>query len=335
MSARIYAAHEPAAFMPFHPLRGAHNPHLQTLLPRLLRRQPQFTPITQTLETPDGDFLELAWTESPLTAKHKPRVVLFHGLEGNFHSPYAHGLLQAIRDAGWLGLLMHFRGCGSEPNRLARAYHSGDTADARFVLQWLQLNFGEQNTAAIGISLGGNMLARYLAEYGTDSLLQAAVTVSAPFALEPCSRRLEQGFSRIYHQYLLGKMKSNLLRKMTLRRVDLPLSQAEIRQLRRLRDFDHLLTAPLHGFDSAEDYYQRCSALPVLAHITVPTLMLHAKDDPFMTEAVIPPRDSLPANIEYQLTEHGGHVGFVGGTWQQPQMWLEQRIPQWLRPHLE
>lgn len=321
--------------MPFHPLRGAHNPHLQTLLPRLLRRQPQFIPITQTLETPDGDFLELAWTESPLTAKHKPRVVLFHGLEGNFHSPYAHGLLQAIRDAGWLGLLMHFRGCGSEPNRLARAYHSGDTADARFVLQWLQLNFGEQNTAAIGISLGGNMLARYLAEYGTDSLLQAAVTVSAPFALEPCSRRLEQGFSRIYHQYLLGKMKSNLLRKMTLRRVDLPLSQAEIRQLRRLRDFDHLLTAPLHGFDSAEDYYQRCSALPVLTHITVPTLMLHAKDDPFMTEAVIPPQGTLPANIEYQLTEHGGHVGFVGGTWQQPQMWLEQRIPQWLRPHLE
>ncbi|MGP2467704.1 hydrolase [Yersinia sp. 2540 StPb PI] len=319
----------------FRPLAGASNPHLQTLLPRLVRRHVQLQPFWQRLELPDGDFVDLAWSENPELARDKPRVVLFHGLEGNFYSPYAHGLLSAWQAKGWLGVVMHFRGCSGEPNRKSRIYHSGETEDARFFLRWLRERYGQVLTAAVGVSLGGNMLAMYLAEQGQDSLLQAAVVVSAPLMLEPCANRMEQGFSRVYQHYLLGQLKLNATRKLLHYPGSLPLDLAQLKGLRRIRDFDDVITAKIHGFNDAVDYYRRCSALPLLPQITTPLLIIHAKDDPFMTAEVIPDLSELPANIDYQLTEHGGHVGFVGGSLKHPQMWLEQRIPAWLSPYLE
>lgn len=319
----------------FRPLAGASNPHLQTLLPRLVRRHVQLQPFWQRLELPDGDFVDLAWSENPELARDKPRVVLFHGLEGNFYSPYAHGLLSAWQAKGWLGVVMHFRGCSGEPNRKSRIYHSGETEDARFFLRWLRERYGQVPTAAVGVSLGGNMLAMYLAEQGQDSLLQAAVVVSAPLMLEPCANRMEQGFSRVYQHYLLGQLKLNATRKLLHYPGSLPLDLAQLKGLRRIRDFDDVITAKIHGFNDAVDYYRRCSALPLLPQITTPLLIIHAKDDPFMTAEVIPDLSELPANIDYQLTEHGGHVGFVGGSLKHPQMWLEQRIPAWLSPYLE
>lgn len=319
----------------FRPLTGASNPHLQTLLPRLVRRHVRLKPHWQRLELPDGDFVDLAWSEDPQLARHQPRVVLFHGLEGNFYSPYAHGLLNAWREQGWLGVVMHFRGCSGVPNRKHRIYHSGETEDARFFLRWLRDSYGEVPTAAVGISLGGNMLAYYLAQQGHDSLLRAAVVVSAPLMLEPCSLRLEQGFSRVYQRYLLGQLKQNATRKLLHYPGTLPLNLPQLNQLRRIREFDEAITARLHGFNGAVDYYRRCSALPLLPQIATPLLIIHAKDDPFMTDEVIPDLNNLPANIEYQLTERGGHVGFVGGTLKKPQMWLEYRIPAWLSPFLE
>lgn len=319
----------------FRPLTGASNPHLQTLLPRLVRRHVLLKPHWQRLELPDGDFVDLAWSEDPQQAPKKPRVVLFHGLEGSFYSPYAHGLLNAWSEKGWLGVVMHFRGCSGVPNRKHRIYHSGETEDARFFLRWLRSSFGEVPTAAVGISLGGNMLAYYLAQQGHDSLLQAAVVVSAPLMLEPCSIRMEQGFSRVYQHYLLGQLKQNATRKLLYYPDTLPLNLPQLNSLRRIREFDEVITSRLHGFNGAVDYYRRCSALPLLPQITTPLLIIHAKDDPFMTDEVIPDLSTLPANIEYQLTERGGHVGFVGGTLKKPQMWLEQRIPAWLSPFLE
>lgn len=319
----------------FRPLTGASNPHLQTLLPRLVRRRVLLQPHWQRLELPDGDFVDLAWSEDPQLARDKPRVVLFHGLEGNFYSPYGHGLLNAWREQGWLGVVMHFRGCSGVPNRKQRIYHSGETEDARFFLRWLRDSFGEVPTAAVGVSLGGNMLAYYLAQQGNDSLLQAAVVVSAPLMLEPCSLRMEQGFSRVYQHYLLGQLKQNATRKLLHYPGTLPLDLSQLSKLRRIREFDDAITSRVHGFSDAVDYYRRCSALPLLPQITTPLLIIHAKDDPFMTDAVIPDLSSLPPNIEYQLTQCGGHVGFVGGTLKKPQMWLEQRIPAWLSPFLE
>ena len=148
------AAEESAEFVP---MRGVANPHLQTMLPRLIRRKVQFTPHWQRLDLPDGDFLDLAWSEDPDRARHKPRLVVFHGLEGSLHSPYAHGLINAARARGWLGVVMHFRGCSGEPNRQKRIYHSGETEDGTWFLHWLRENYGTVPTAAVGYSLGGTL----------------------------------------------------------------------------------------------------------------------------------------------------------------------------------
>lgn len=174
-------------------MRGFSNCHLQTMLPRLFRRKVKFTPHWQRLELPDGDFVDLAWSEDPAQARHKPRLVVFHGLEGSLNSPYAHGLVEAAQKRGWLGVVMHFRGCSGEPNRMHRIYHSGETEDASWFLRWLQRESGHAPTAAVGYSLGGNMLACLLAKEGNDLPIDAAVIVSAPFMLEACSYHMEKG----------------------------------------------------------------------------------------------------------------------------------------------
>lgn len=319
----------------FQPISWAKNPHLQTLLPRIFRKTPKLKPLWQRLNLPDGDFIDLAWSESPSQAANKPRLVIFHGLEGNFRSPYAHGMLQAAKQNGWLGVVMHFRGCSGEPNRAKRIYHSGETEDARYFLNWLREEYGNTPTAAVGYSLGGNMLACYLAEDGEHAALDAAVVVSAPLMLEACSIRMEQGFSKFYQRYLLNGLKRNALRKLVRYPNSLPINLLRLKKLKRIREFDDAITAKIHGFTDATDYYRRCSALPMLPNIKKPVLIIHAKDDPFMAPEVVPDLSLLPENIEYQMTEHGGHVGFVGGTWRKPQLWLEERIPQWLHPYLD
>lgn len=316
-------------------MRGGRNPHFQTMLPRVIRRKLGFTPTWQRLELPDGDFVDLAWSEDPQQAKHKPRLVVFHGLEGSLHSPYAHGLIEAAKARGWLGVVMHFRGCSGEPNRLNRIYHSGETEDGTWFLHWLKREFGEARTAAVGYSLGGNMLACLLAKEGNSVPLDAAVIVSAPFVLEACSAHIEKGFSRIYQHYLLNLLKGNASRKLKAYPGTLPIDLLQLKRVRRLREFDDLITARIHGFTDAIDYYRQCSAMPLLNKIACPTLIIHAKDDPFMDHHVIPDSATLPACVEYQLTEHGGHVGFVSGTLLRPQMWLEKRIPDWLTTWLE
>ncbi|PKH23877.1 hydrolase [Enterobacterales bacterium CwR94] len=325
----------PAASEAFIPLRGFRNPHLQTLLPRILRRSNLLRPHWQRLDLPDGDFVDLAWSEDPAQAAHKPRMVLFHGLEGSVDSPYAHGLMHACQQRGWLAVIMHFRGCSGAPNRLQRIYHSGETEDAAFFLQWLRTTWGDVPTAAVGVSLGGNMLACLMGKQGHDCLLDAGVVISAPLMLEPCSARLEEGFSRFYQHYLLGLLKKNATRKLNAFPGTLPIDLLQLRQIKKLRQFDDAITARAHGFSDATDYYRRASAMPLLQGVRKPMLILHARDDPFMTDAVIPSPAQLSDCITYQLSAYGGHVGFVGGTLMQPEMWLERRVPDWLSHWLD
>ncbi len=159
--------------------------------------------------------------------------------------------------------------------------------------------------------------------------------VSAPFMLEACSYHMEKGFSRVYQRYLLNLLKANAARKLAAYPGTLPINLAQLKSVRRIREFDDLITARIHGYADAIDYYRQCSAMPMLNRIAKPTLIIHAKDDPFMDHQVIPKPESLPPQVEYQLTEHGGHVGFIGGTLLHPQMWLESRIPDWLTTYLE
>ncbi|GAA5645658.1 hydrolase [Vibrio proteolyticus] len=307
---------------------GLKNPHLQTLAPRFIRKKALFDPFWQTLDTPDGDFLDLAWSEAWQSdaAQTKPLFILFHGLEGCFYSPYANGLMHAFTQDGWLAVMMHFRGCSGKPNNLARAYHSGEVEDARLFLEHLQCLFPHQPKVAVGISLGGNMLANYLARYNDDPILSAATIVSAPLDLAACSERIEQGFSQVYKKYLLSSLKRNALRKHHLLKGELDVSYEHIKRVTRLYESDDLITAPLHGFKDARDYYQQCSGIHCLKQIRIPTQIIHAKDDPFMTEAVIP-KFVLPDNIDYRLFDHGGHVGFLSGSALKPHFWLEEALP--------
>lgn len=320
--------------LPFVPLKGGKNPHIQTLLPRFLRRKAVFEPVWERLVTPDGDFLDISWTEPPSRAGNKPVVILFHGLAGCFYSPYANGLLNAFRQRGWLGALMHFRGCSGALNRLPRSYHSGETSDARFFLEHLQARFPDSPKAAVGVSLGGNMLVRYLASHKHDPIVRAGCVISPPLDLSACSQRIGQGFSKIYQAYLLRSMNRTLHNKLARHPQIGHWKSGDTIDISTLYQFDQTVTAPLHGFGGAEDYYRQCSGLGVLQDIATPLKVIHAKDDPFMTEAVIP-SSPLPDNIEYHLTDYGGHVGFVSGTLKQPDFWLEREVPRWLALHIK
>ncbi|WP_026029227.1 hydrolase [Aliivibrio fischeri] len=315
----------------FTPATGLSNAHIQTLLPRFLRRSPLFNAYWQRLELPDSDFVDLAWSENPNKAGEKPLFILFHGLEGSFDSPYANGLLAAAKEQGWLGVMMHFRGCSDVPNRLVRAYHSGETEDARFFIEMLGARFPNQEKVATGISLGGNMLVNYLAKYQNDTLLNAATVISAPLDLGACSERIQQGFSRLYQGYLLGSLKNNSIKKLNASRKEIVgLNKEMIKAIPDLITFDNLITAPMHGYAHAQDYYQQCSGLQFLDRIDIPTRIIHSKDDPFMTNAVIPTHP-LPNCVHYQLTEHGGHVGFINGSITKPNFWLESTVNHWFQ----
>ncbi len=324
------SAPEPAAAFPDttltqHPYRPAwwcRGAHCQTLWPFLFRRAPRVPLKRERLELPDGDFLDLDWTDND----SGPIVVILHGLEGSSKSQYARGILAAVQARGWRGVLMHFRGCSGEPNRLARGYHSGETGDLAFVLERLR---GQAPLAVVGYSLGGNVLLKYLGETGNRAPLAAAVAVSVPYRLADSARQLDSGFSRVYQWNLVRRMRASLERKRRLAR--LPLAITDPARLRTFYEFDEHVTAPLHGFRGADHYYAESSSRQYLKTISIPTLLIHAKDDPFMTADTAPAHGELSTTTRLELYPHGGHVGFVAGRYPwHACYWLEDRIPKFL-----
>lgn len=305
------------------------GPNGQTLWASIVRRRPRPRLRRERVELPDGDFLDLDWA----VGGRGPVVLLLHGLEGSAESNYAAGLLQVLQRRGCTAVVMHFRGCSGEPNRLTRGYHSGETGDLAYIVALLRERYRERSIGVVGYSLGGNVLLKWLGETDSPPPVSAAVAVSVPFLLERVADRLEVGFSRLYQWVLLRRMRINLRRK--LRRVALPVGDLDIASLTSFRRFDNAVTAPLHGFDGAEDYYRRCSSRPFLARITTPTLILHAADDPFMTRDVVPLPDELGPGVTLELSNEGGHVGFVDGLWPWcARYWLEARIPDYLEVQL-
>ena len=312
----------------FKPAWWCPGPHCQTLWSRLTRYTPPVALRRERLELPDGDFIDLDWVESGTG----PIVIVLHGLEGSSDSPYARGILRAVERRGWRGLVMHFRGCSGEPNRLARSYHSGDTDDLAYLVDTLRRREPDTALATVGFSLGGNVLLKWLGKSGSHAPLSAAVAVSVPFVLSNAAERLQHGFSRVYQWQLLRSLRKTVAEKS--RRMELPLRSRNFSALKSFRDFDEHVTAPLHGFDSADHYYTVSSSRQYLKGIAVPTLMLQARDDPFMTEEAIPRRDELSGTVTLELSARGGHVGFVAGVWPwRPRYWLEERIPDYLEKY--
>ncbi|NIP74371.1 MAG: hydrolase [Gammaproteobacteria bacterium] len=306
----------------FVPARWLPGPHLQTAWPNVSRPPPRVRLLRERLELPDGDFLDLDRT----TRESGPIVLVLHGLEGSSSSPYAAGLLKAVHARGWRGVLMHARGCSGEPNRLPRRYHAGDTGDLAYVFDELRRRAPGAAIAAVGYSLGGNVLLNWLAQARPP--LAGAVAVSVPFDLDATTRRLESGLSRLYQWVLLRRIYGALGEKH--RRTRHPLAHRLVPRPRTLRALDDAYTAPLHGFRDAADYYRRASCRPKLREIRMPVRILQAQDDPFTQPGSLPATGELSEWVTLELSPGGGHVGFVSGSPWRPRYWLEERIPEYL-----
>ena len=260
-------------------------------------------------------------------------VMILHGLEGGADSPYVKRLMKACHLAGVTAVLHHHRSCSGEPNRLARSYHSGESEDFRASLAAVREKHPKAEIVAVGYSLGGNVLAKHLGETQGASGLTRAVVVSAPLLLSACAKKLEGGFSTVYQRHLIKRLVSKTQSKLEHPRFfgKMPLTLEKLRSLNTFYEFDDAVTAPLHGFDGVEDYYARSSGMQFLKHIETPTLILHAADDPFMTDAVVPMAEELSDQVKYELFPHGGHVGFIsGGTPWNPRFFLEARVMEFL-----
>jgi predicted alpha/beta-fold hydrolase len=317
----------------FSPAWWLKNGHVQTMAAKFLRRHYTIETSDETLELPDGDFVDLAWTEKVSPTCERPIVAVLHGLEGSKNSHYAKGMLSAIKANGWVGVLMHFRGCSGRPNRMAKSYHSGQTCDVDFFSRYLANSYPKAKKAIVGFSLGGNVLTRYLAEQ-KDNIYQAASVICAPLDLSSCCDRINHGFSRVYQKYLVDMLKASTVEKININLLP-SISQKDLLNIRSIRDFDQMVTAPINGFIDANDYYQKASGRDVLNNITTPCLVIHASDDPFLCHKNTTAISILPKHITFEVSERGGHVGFISGNNPfKPQFWLEVRVPEFFSRHL-
>ena len=321
---------------PFKPALLLKHPHLQTLFASVNRRTlPSITRQRKRVSLADGDFIILDYKTPATLATDAPLVLVIHGLSGSSDSHYVIGLQNALAAQGWPSVAMNCRGA-TEPNMATRAYHAGASDDVIAVFNHLSKS-QNRNIVIVGYSLGGSMTLKALSELGQHPRLLAGVSVSAPLELEPCAYRLDSGFSMIYRQHLLEGLEElwhakhqyllYLGQKVEAQKIADCLQHAPFKSFWQ---FDDLLMAPLHGFANVNDYYQRCRPNQFLKDIKVPTLIIHALDDPFMSVDVVPAQHDLSPMIYFELAKHGGHVGFIGGTANKPNYYLEQRIPEFL-----
>ena len=309
------------------------GPHAQTVAGKYLRPRTGVHYRRERVETPDGDFVDLDFAAVPGAAaipEDAPLVLVTHGLEGSAQSAYVLETCRCLWDAGMRGVALNFRSCGGEPNRLPRFYHAGDTGDVGFVLERLASRFPGVPLAAVGFSLGGNVLLKYLGEQGSRAPLRAAVAVSVPFDLSAGADALDGSrMGRVYVSIFLRSLRRKWLGKGEAMRGSL--DRDRILAARTFREFDDAGTARLHGFRDVDHYYDSSSSAQHLPAIRRPTLLVQAMDDPFLPPAALP-RDAVRANpcLTAAFTEHGGHVGFIGGQPWAPECWAEREAARFL-----
>lgn len=303
-----------------------HGAHAQTIYAALFAPKPHVQYRRETWDTPDGDFIEVDWldashqaidsynADSPASSPHPPIIVLFHGLEGNSQSHYARALMRAVEQRGWHGVVIHFRGCGGTPNRLRRAYHSGDSVEIDWTLRRLKQQYPTTPIYVIGVSLGGNALLKWLGEQnaGSREIVAGAAAISAPLDLMIAGDALGKGFNRFYSRHFLKTLKRKIYDK--LERFPDICDRKALDAADTLRDFDNIVTAPLHGYKDTDDYWTRASSKPYLKNIAVPALVINALDDPFMPAFALPRANEVSESVILEMPAHGGHVAFVSAS---------------------
>ena len=302
--------------------------HAQTIYPPLFAKRPTIQYQRERWDsTPhgiaDGDFVDV-----DRLAGHadKPLLVVFHGLEGNSQSIYALNLMHVAQQRGWRGMVPHFRGCSGEMNRLPRAYHSGDAAEIDWILRRAKSESPNAPVYVAAISLGGNATLKWLGEQGSNAIniVEAVAAISAPLDLTAAGNALEVGFSKIYAKNFLNTMKKNALAKLA---VHPGIFNADVvRAATTLREFDNEVTAPLHGYRDTDDYWLRASAKPGLSNICVPTLVLNARNDPFLPASALPAASEVSSLVTLDFPLDGGHVGFFSAPFPGNSQWMPQRV---------
>ncbi len=287
----------------------------------------------ERFDTPDGDFVDVDWLGGPAGS---PLLLVLHGLEGTLRSHYIGGLFRLAAARGWRAGVMYFRSCSGELNRLPRFYHSGETGDFDHVVRRLAAREPGVRIGAVGVSIGGNVLLKWLGEQGEDApgALAAAVAISVPFDLAGCARLMDRGLPKVL--YTTSFMRS--LRQKTLAKARAFPGFVDVRAALRARTFaayDRLVTAPLHGFADEEDYWRRASSGPYVARIRRPTLLISALDDPFIPPASLPDPRLLPPAVRAEFVPRGGHVGFVEGRPWRATSWAERRAVDFLASVLD
>ncbi|MSP52910.1 MAG: hydrolase [Gammaproteobacteria bacterium] len=314
----------------FKPGKFLRNPHLQSMLPTILtKRWPSLTLQRERVELSDGDFVDLAWHG---TATHQPIVLLIHGMTGDHNAAYVKYLMPMLVQKGWRPVLIYYRGFSGEQNRFDRITHAGRTDDIGEVIRLLQQREPDTKIAAVGFSQGANMLLKYLGETKDASGLTCSIAISPPFQLRSIANRIRQGAAKFYQWYLLRNLRKFYRQKYRSRVAPFRLSALPFH--RSFWTFDEHVTAPLHGFKSAVDYYKHASCIHYLPTIRTPTLIIHAKDDPMMAPDIIPTETQISQSVQLEITQYGGHLGFLSGSFKQPKFWLAERIPEFLAHYI-
>jgi predicted alpha/beta-fold hydrolase len=300
--------------------------HLQTIVPATLVPRPRVSYRRERWNTPDdADFIEVDFAQPEPQDAAAALLVLFHGLEGGSDSHYARAVMRHFADRGWRALVAHFRGCSGAPNLLARAYHSGDSEEADWILRRVHARWPTARLHVVGVSLGGNVLAKWLGERAEEArFVAAAASIGSPLDLSAGGVALGRGFNLVYTRVFLATLKRKALAKLA-QWPELARAQ-DIRAAATLHAYDNVFTAPVHGFRDADDYWTRASGKPWLGRVRVPHLVLNALNDPFVPARSLPCARDVSSFVTLEQPRTGGHIGFATGAPPGNLRFLPQRL---------
>ena len=304
--------------------------HLQTIWPARLVPLPAVSYRRERWPTPDNDFIDVDFALPEPSDALAPVLALFHGLEGDSRSHYARATMRHFADLGWRSMVVHFRGCSGEPNLMLRAYHSGDSEEGDWVLRSIRQRWPAAPLHAVGVSLGGNMLAKWLGERGEDArFVTSAASIGSPLDLVAGGHAIGRGFNRLYTRMFLATLKAKARDKAE--RFGYAVDAEVLRRARDLYDFDNLFTAPVHGFRDTLDYWTRASAKPLLGNVRVPHLVLNARNDPFVPAESLPRAGEVSPAVTLEQPMQGGHIGFAEGRFPGHLRFLPERLERFFR----